>query len=111
MVDSLAPLTGQDVNFDASGTHDPVGTVNHYEWDLDGDGTFETDTGTSPLASHVYAVMVVQPRMRYYREKVADFDAADQSDPWRLKFQAQHRRSTRVAVLGLALAVWAVLLG
>jgi len=63
------------------------------------------------VASHVYAVMVVQPRMRYYREKVADFDAADQGDPWRLKFQEQHRRSTRVAVLGLVLAVGAVLLG
>jgi hypothetical protein len=63
------------------------------------------------VASHVYAVMVVQPRMRYYREKVADFDAADQNDPWRVKFQAQHRRSTRVNVLGLVLAVAAVLLG
>ena len=63
------------------------------------------------VAAHVYAVMVVQPRMRYYREKVADFDTAPADDAWRLKFQAQHRRSTRVNVLGLALAIAAVLLG
>ena len=63
------------------------------------------------VAAHVYAVMVVQPRMRYYREKIADFDTAAADDPWRLKFQGQHRRSTRVNVFGLALAVAAVVLG
>jgi subtilisin-like proprotein convertase family protein len=47
-------LPGDTMHFDASGSHDPVGTINHYEWDLDGDGTFETDTGTSPFTSHVY---------------------------------------------------------
>ncbi len=48
-------LPGDTVQFDASGSHDPVGTINHYEWDFDGDGIFETDTGTSPLASHSFA--------------------------------------------------------
>src|SRR5258705_183948 len=57
------------------------------------------------VAAHVYAVMVVQPKMRYYREKIASFDTAAEDDPWRLKFQAQHRRSARVNVIGLVLAV------
>lgn len=63
------------------------------------------------IASHVYAVMVVQPRMRYYREKIGDLDTAAADDPWRLKFQAQHKRSARVNVVGLFLAVVAVILG
>ncbi|MDX6671503.1 MAG: large repetitive protein [Solirubrobacteraceae bacterium] len=42
------------VSFDATASADPDGTIARHEWDLDGNGTFETDTGSSPLASHVY---------------------------------------------------------
>jgi hypothetical protein len=42
---------GQPVRFDASGSHDPDGTVTGYEWDLDGDGGFERDTGSNPVTS------------------------------------------------------------
>ena len=35
--------------FDASGS-----TGVHYQWDLDGDGTYETDTGPNPAAQKVY---------------------------------------------------------
>jgi YD repeat-containing protein len=42
------------VSFDATASVDPDGTIVKYEWDLDGNGTFETDTGGSPLASHAY---------------------------------------------------------
>ena len=48
-------LTGETVNFDASGSTDTDGTIENYSWDLDGDGTFETDTGTTPTTSHSYA--------------------------------------------------------
>jgi PKD repeat protein len=48
-------LTGERVDFDASGSSDEDGTIENYAWDLDGDGTFETDTGTSPRASTAYA--------------------------------------------------------
>jgi PKD repeat protein len=48
-------LTGETVGFDASGSSDSDGTIENYVWDLDGDGTFETDTGTSPRASTAYA--------------------------------------------------------
>ncbi|MDX6656438.1 MAG: hypothetical protein QOH62_1231 [Solirubrobacteraceae bacterium] len=52
---------GDTVQFDASGTHDPVGNIVKYEWDLDGNGTFETDTGSTPAASHVYATRGAYP--------------------------------------------------
>jgi PKD domain len=48
-------LTGKQVTFDASGSSAPLSTITRYEWDLDGDGTFETDTGTTPVASRSYA--------------------------------------------------------
>jgi PKD repeat protein len=39
---------GQNVTFNASGSSTPSGTITDYRWDLNGDGTYETDTGTSP---------------------------------------------------------------
>jgi len=45
---------GEQVQFDATGSFDPDGTVVHYEWDLDGNGTYETDTGATPRVSRSY---------------------------------------------------------
>ena len=53
-VNPTAAKTGQPVQFDASGSYDPDGTVVRYEWDLDGNGTFETDTGATPRVSRTY---------------------------------------------------------
>lgn len=72
------------------------------------------------VASHVFSVMVVQPKMRYLREKIVDLDAAaakperpssasPPDDPWRKKFDEEHRRATRVTGFGLVLAVAALL--
>src|SRR4051812_38063586 len=36
-----APFAGDEVTFDGSGSIDPDGTIAKYEWDLDGNGTFE----------------------------------------------------------------------
>ena len=47
------------VGFNASGSSDADGPLTRYEWDLDGNGSYETDTGTSPLASRTYAVQDV----------------------------------------------------
>jgi len=38
------PGIGQLAVFDASGSHDPDGEIISYEWDLDGDGTYELRT-------------------------------------------------------------------
>jgi YD repeat-containing protein len=46
---------GTPVSFDGSGSSDPDGTITKYEWDLDGNGSYETDTGSSPSASKTYA--------------------------------------------------------
>jgi PKD repeat protein len=49
--------SGQAIGFDASATTGSNGVaVNRYQWDLDGDGSFESDTGADPHASHTYAV-------------------------------------------------------
>jgi PKD repeat protein len=50
----LSAKVGETVTFDASASKDPDGTIAGYEWDLDGNGSFETSTGTTPTASHVY---------------------------------------------------------
>ena len=42
---------GQTVGFDASGSTDPDGPIAKYEWDIDGDGTFER-TGVKVLGSY-----------------------------------------------------------
>jgi hypothetical protein len=48
-------LTGEDVSFDASASSDPNGTIARYQWDFDGDGTFDLDTGTNPHVTHTYS--------------------------------------------------------
>ncbi|MBN2082880.1 PKD domain-containing protein [bacterium] len=48
-----APL---NVSFDASTSGDPDGHIIIYEWDFDGDGTFDSSTGTTPSTSHTYSV-------------------------------------------------------
>jgi hypothetical protein len=37
---------GQTLTLDATGTTDPDGLITKFRWDLDGDQTYETDTGT-----------------------------------------------------------------
>ncbi|HYH59819.1 MAG TPA: NHL repeat-containing protein [Thermoleophilaceae bacterium] len=49
-------MPGQHIIFDASGSRVPMGPAgDHFEWDLDGDGTFELDTGSTPVARTAYA--------------------------------------------------------
>jgi hypothetical protein len=47
---------GRQVTLDASGSRDPEGLRLVYEWDLDGDGTFEAGSGTTPSAMPKFAV-------------------------------------------------------
>jgi len=46
---------GQSVSFDGSASTDPDGSIAKYEWDLDGNGTYETDTGTTPTTSATFS--------------------------------------------------------
>lgn len=50
-VSGAAPLA---VNFTAAGSTDPDGSIASYEWDFNGDGTYETNTGTTQTVSFTY---------------------------------------------------------
>jgi Bacterial Ig-like domain/PKD domain len=55
---SMLALTGAPVTLDASASAPPHdGEIVKYEWDLDGDGTFERDTGTTPTTAQTYATV------------------------------------------------------
>jgi hypothetical protein len=51
-------VAGRSVKLDASGSKDPDGTIDHYRWDLDGDGSMEVDGGTAPTLTHKFAAGV-----------------------------------------------------
>jgi hypothetical protein len=46
--------TGEPVRFDASSSVDWDGAIKSYRWDLNGDGTLETDGGASPTLERSY---------------------------------------------------------
>ncbi len=47
-------VAGQVVTFDATSSTPAAGSIVKYEWDLNGDGMFELDTGTTPTTSKTY---------------------------------------------------------
>ncbi|HVY78163.1 MAG TPA: PKD domain-containing protein, partial [Solirubrobacterales bacterium] len=47
--------SGETVSFDASASADPDGEIVDYAWDLDGNGSFETNTGKTPTVTHEYS--------------------------------------------------------
>jgi PKD repeat protein len=48
-------VAGDVVSFNGSASSDPDGTITEYRWDLDGNGTFETNTGTTASVTRSYA--------------------------------------------------------
>jgi hypothetical protein len=52
--DPSPALSGQTVRFDAGRSTAGATALTRFEWDLDGDGSFETDTGASPTAERAY---------------------------------------------------------
>ena len=49
-------LVGNPVGIDASGSSDAGGPIARHEWDLDGNGVFEWDTGRRPFISRTFPV-------------------------------------------------------
>jgi PKD repeat protein len=50
-----SPTAGQSVTFDASASSSSVAsTITKFEWDFDGDGTFEKDNGTNPIVQNTF---------------------------------------------------------
>ena len=69
------PLT---VNFSAATSASTGATITKYQWDLDGDGTFETDTGTTDHVQHTYVqagVTKVKVRVTDSLARTGDSDA------------------------------------
>jgi plastocyanin len=61
------PQTGQAVTFTATAFRDPDGSIARYEWDLDGDGTFEA---SGQPVSHTYtAAGIVTAALRYVDDR------------------------------------------
>jgi hypothetical protein len=61
---SIAPdpvLVGNPVGIDASASRDAGGPIEDYQWDLDGDGVFEIDSGARPFLARSFPIAGVVP--------------------------------------------------
>src|SRR4029453_3434778 len=45
-------VVGQNASFNGSGPADPDGTIAKYEWDFDGNGTYEVNAGATATTTH-----------------------------------------------------------
>ena len=71
-------MPGQEITFDASASYSPASTIVKYDWDYNGDGTYES-TGTTPVANHIYTANsegVMQVRMTDANGLVSNASAA-----------------------------------
>src|SRR6185503_8660574 len=50
----LDPVAGEPVTFFSTSTVVGTDTITKHEWDLDGNGSYETNTGAGGTASHTY---------------------------------------------------------
>jgi len=93
--------TGATVPFTAFDSTYPDGQIARYLWDLDGNGSFETDTGATPRAERVYPDPVrITVRLRVVGSDGA-FDDAERP------FAALDRTAPRIISAGLVPATFA----
>lgn len=59
-VDPVQPTAGAPATIDATGSADPDGTIERYQWDLDGNGSFEVDGGKTATVAHSFSAAGVQ---------------------------------------------------
>lgn len=64
------PLVNETVTFNASSSYDSDGQIVKFEWDWEGDGIFDFDAGTNPIATHAYD----QPGIYYPTLRITDND-------------------------------------
>ena len=62
-------MVGQEAVFDASGSAVPGRPIIDFSWDFDGSGSFNADTGTTPVVGHVFTASgTYQVAVRVIRE-------------------------------------------
>lgn len=69
-VDPANPVVDRAATFTAAPNNDPNAHVVHHQWDFDGDGTFDADTGENRTVQHTYTSIGT----RTARLKVTDAD-------------------------------------
>jgi hypothetical protein len=81
-VNNTEPAAGQAVVFNASNSSDSDGSITVYQWDFDGDGSYETTT-TSPTTSYTFnAVGDFAPELRVTDDDGTSGLDAKEVDPY-----------------------------
>jgi PKD domain len=91
---------GGQVSFDASGSTDPEAQQLRYDWDLDGNGSFETPGGTDPRITRAYtgtATLTARVRVSDPHGASATAGAPVRVDSIRPVISALAVRGTRIA--------------
>jgi hypothetical protein len=91
---------GGQVSFDASGSTDPEAQQLRYDWDLDGNGSFETPGGTDPRITRAYtgtATLTARVRVSDPHGASAVAGAPVRVDSIRPVLSALKVRGTRIA--------------
>jgi plastocyanin len=78
-VNPAAPRAGQPVTFTYTGSADPDGSLVSWQWDLDGDGSFETSTPGGTVTKTYAAAGTVTVRMRAIDDSGEASDVAAQA--------------------------------
>jgi plastocyanin len=78
-VTPAAPRAGQPVTFTYTGSADPDGSLVGWQWDLDGDGSFETSTPGGTVTKTFSSAGAVTVRMRAVDDSGEASDVAAQT--------------------------------